>query len=869
MDSPTSWTRPLAIHEKLRAARSDWEAQWTHDEGRPLVPTREFVASYLAARPAEPDDTIMVTADEVRRRVEQARNKATGVDGWSAAALLLLPKEFWEAVVYLWRAMLRWSRVPKAWKDIRIALIEKPDGGYRPLSIGAVLWRALGSACCRRLRGWTHAWATEELQGGIAERGIHGVHDALIADLEAVAECGGELAGIKTDLRRCFDMVRPFQALDVCAHLGMPAALVSLIADYYVEQRRFLSLEGQADFNPIMVTRGLQQGCPYSVILVNAVAQVWVAAVKQQVPDVTIRCYLDDRTTWTRKGGQEAAQSLVRAVEAGSVVDLHFDMMVHPGKRACFGTSARVREHLSRFAASLGSPCSSFKLLGVAYNMVKGRTVPNVEDLTEKIQLRCDRVAGLARALKLRRALLRTAVVALIAWAGPWQQYAKAHVKKWISAADNALWGRNRPRLRSRLLGHSVVGSAESNVDFSMAFAVVRYEWHRAEAQALGAIVPAHPGARWKDLCVRWGWTYQNGVLETLVGTFIPGLHTLAAVKNAAKQAWLQELWDMDVRTQGSGPLARRTPILGGLQKVANRTSREAMRVATACALDGADLERAGIPNNCRCGLESPTARHLTFECPLQLGSPHRSGETEERLLLKLMQLPDKVDPDDFMGYDEELISEMEGAANDGSPIIAATGGGCFVKAGMELWQRAAWAVVVRRCGSTTTLSGLVPCGEQTPAAAERHALWHFLRHVRRVGCKAIVFVDNQAAVRRLHRAWNQNSWRGPLQRFWREAAAGLQELVTVIWIPSHGKREGWEAPAGVDVATARELNDLADCACRARLAALRPAFDAAVQYWEEAVRWSIQAAEAQVAATAPYGAKVRSKYGQLIEPEI
>ena len=155
------------------------------------------------------------------------------------------------------------------------------------------------------------------------------------------------------------------------------------------------------------------------------------------------------------------------------------------------------------------------------------------------------------------------------------------------------------------------------------------------------------------------------------------------------------------------------------------------------------------------------------------------------------------------------------------------------------------------------------------PAAAERHALWHFLRHVRRVGCKAIVFVDNQAAVRRLHRAWNQNSWRGPLQRFWREAAAGLQELVTVIWIPSHGKREGWEAPAGVDVATARELNDLADCACRARLAALRPAFDAAVQYWEEAVRWSIQAAEAQVAATAPYGEKVRSKYGQLIEPEI
>ena len=141
--------------------------------------------------------------------------------------------------------------------------------------------------------------------------------------------------------------------------------------------------------------------------------------------------------------------------------------------------------------------------------MVKGRTVPDVELLTEKVQLRCDRGAGLARTLKLRRALLRSAVVSLIAWAGPWQQYAKAPTKKWVSAVDNALWeGR-----AIETPGHSVVGSADSNVDFNLA-------------------------------------------LDTLVGTFIPGHHTLAAVKTAAKQAWLQEVWDIDVRTGHSGPLA-------------------------------------------------------------------------------------------------------------------------------------------------------------------------------------------------------------------------------------------------------------------------------------------------------------------------
>ena len=101
----------------------------------------------------------------------------------------------------------------------------------------------------------------------------------------------------------------------------------------------------QTDSNPILHTRGLQQGCPFSVILVNAVAQVWVAAVKKQLPDITTRSYLDDRTTWTRVGGQAAAQRLVDVVEAGFVgfvVDLHFGMWVHVGKRASFGTSAPV-----------------------------------------------------------------------------------------------------------------------------------------------------------------------------------------------------------------------------------------------------------------------------------------------------------------------------------------------------------------------------------------------------------------------------------------------------------------------------------------------------------------------------------------------
>ena len=111
--------------------------------------------------------------------------------------------------------------------------------------------------------------------------------------------------------------------------------------------------------------------------------------------------------------------SLVAAVEAGAPVDQHFGMVVHPGKIASFGTSARVRRRLAVHSALLGHPCTSFKLLGIHYCVVANRPAPELEALTALIQLRSERVAKVARMPALRRALLRTTVLSLFQWAGP------------------------------------------------------------------------------------------------------------------------------------------------------------------------------------------------------------------------------------------------------------------------------------------------------------------------------------------------------------------------------------------------------------------------------------------------------------------
>ena len=475
---------------------------------------------------------------------------------------------------------------------------------------------------------------------------------------------------------------------------------MELIADYYDGQRRFLAAAGQADPNPIVISRGLQQGCPFSVVLVNAISAVRIAAAQRAAPSISLRVFLDDRTLWTLAPGEAGVSSLVAAVEAGRPVDDHFGMVVHPGKIASFGTSARVRRRLEVHRELLGMPCTSFKLLGIHYSVATNRTAPEIEALTEVIQLRCERVAKLAKAPAMRRTLLRSTVLSLFQWGGPWQRYAKSQLSKWTSAIEVAVWGGSRPNTRSRLLGCAALSGPETSVDFALALSTLRHEWSRAQAAVLQGHRDGEPGRQLRALCLRWGWTYENGVLDTLVGTFVPSYHTLGAVRRAAVQAWHQELWDGEARTEGALPLGRRALVLGARQELANSGQRDAMRVATACAIDGVLLAhfKEPVTFTCECGLQNPSRAHLTFDCTAAAETEVlvATEDYERKLLFKVVPLPDKVPRPGPVMCEERLLALCSGAAASSRTVLFATDGGCLVQRGLELWQRAAWCVVAQ-----------------------------------------------------------------------------------------------------------------------------------------------------------------------------
>ena len=70
---------------------------------------------------------------------------------------------------------------------------------------------------------------------------------------------------------------------------------------------------------------------------------------------------------------------------------------------------------------------------------------------------------------------------------------------------------------------------------------------------------------------------------------------------------------------------------------------------------------------------------------------------------------------------------------------------------------------------------------------------------------------------------------------------------------------ETWEA---------RELNDLADRACAAQLAALMPGWSETVDEFSRATAWSLEAAQNTLAVTEDYSTRVGAVYGSALFQE-
>ena len=111
--------------DRAKCAALDWEKHWNPESLPDMNQVDQLCSQLGPATDPLPDDCIQVSGSELARIALKAKDKAPGMDAWTALHLCNLPIAFWEQVGVLWDACLRHGRVPAMWKEVRIAFVTK------------------------------------------------------------------------------------------------------------------------------------------------------------------------------------------------------------------------------------------------------------------------------------------------------------------------------------------------------------------------------------------------------------------------------------------------------------------------------------------------------------------------------------------------------------------------------------------------------------------------------------------------------------------------------------------------------------------------------------------------------------------------
>ncbi|CAE7723733.1 rbcL [Symbiodinium sp. CCMP2592] len=740
--------RRVAIHPAVvvQRAESEWVPRWT----APTVPSEpvEAILQQLGSCQAQPA-TVEFTADKLRKCAKRMVGKASGPDDWEVEAMLALPTGFWSALASLWQCVYEKAVLPGRWREAKVALVPKPTGDHRPISILSVAYRVGASALVRELRPWAEGWLGHRILGGVQQRCARDVFIRLFEAAEDPA-----MIFIGQDVSKFFDSLCGSHVVQVLRHLQAPAALVELIGAIMSEQWRVFSAGGQLGANWFRVDRGAAQGDPLSPLLAAAVMYVW--------------------TEYVAASGAECAAGPTVATQLG------YD-----------------------FAEDL-------ELLGVSVPLTTSGVPELARYNFEAAHARVQCINAVAQCMVQRSRHLRTLVVPMFVWAAAFATIPKAEISRLASAilaVTNYKHACDTPALAVwEVMGwHCHPGFARhwAALRGAMSLACRPPCWLEEASLTFAA-------RKWPSLLpvaaevlreLGW-WADPEGAFicrRDRLGTlrrYAIGFDAEGLVRVAAGET--EEL------AQGSAlpgvPRGSLVLLQGHKQCYFAATDRTARNSAMAT---GCSVAKLGTPID-----RLPSRPHLLWQCSntatLRPGCAAPTNRAEERLLARVV--PEMPASPGVVGRDMDIDSlaalldgrfEAEGIAyvgSDGSSVMAV----------------AAWSVAVHEAA---TVAGGVVGEDQSPYRAEVEALlslFEALSLCRRRGTLVVVS-DCQSALAAVQGKGNAVKLVARLCEL-HSLCCARGFLIHMFWIPSHGKiaPARWVVPMGGE-ALARHLNDRAD----------------------------------------------------------
>ena len=288
---------------------------YTGDRAEPeFAPFAREYDGLFEKHPMQVEDVSGSDLLEMLKR-RKKKSAACGVDGWRMDELQRLPLPLMDGFAAFFNLVERTGKWPKGLLTALVSLIPKSEDlsptNLRPITVTSAVYRLWA---CRRLidiMKWQETWALDTQHGFRQGHRCEDVLNELTTLIEeTLLDDSKQLYLLALDFQKCFDRVPQKLVLELAEAMGLHQRILRPLKTMYSGlKRRFklpLGVGGRFE-----VTNGILQGCPISVILINALLSVMFKAVDVRVPSVSSQSFADDGTLVS----QEDEASVQQAVD--------------------------------------------------------------------------------------------------------------------------------------------------------------------------------------------------------------------------------------------------------------------------------------------------------------------------------------------------------------------------------------------------------------------------------------------------------------------------------------------------------------------------------------------------------------------------
>ncbi len=639
---PVSNLDPL---HRLRAESQPWQKRWN----RPVEVdpnTLVDMMDELGWPKHEFEGHITFDPQMLLNRAKKIHNSSGSADNWSPRFLPSLPMAWYEALATLGRTIfLLGGKIPAPWHFVRVRMLDKKDGGTRPITIAAAVWRILVSCVVSQLTVWILSWLSPEVVGGAPGCDLEDLLARFEDDLEqALFDDDIKLAGASINVSKFFDSIFAEMCFRALERAGLPECIASTMRRFYDDINVFFVDGNTVDPRCVKRVYGLLQGCAFSLVMVLILMCIWAAQVKVAPPMVQTGVFVDDRLLWcSTSTSADAFGQLHIACDITTTFDNAVGLVQNIGKGCCFSTAEEDEARLRVQLPHVGNVVREFEYVGIEYCTDPEShhcAVPFKPARMAKVIKRFKKIKRVGQTRKDRILLSKSAVTPVIRWGGAWRTYRDEDIKKLevqmelcVLNSSNTWSGRSPWLIWQTTLDPTL--HPQFLVDFEALTFVVRR--HR---RALCNHFRAHCNANFSAVCTRWGWLQLSATtFRTDEGVVDITCISKAVATRLATQGWSR--WHVAIDNRMTPiPLTREYVTSSHVEAVCAAGSWLTRWAALAALVDHRLPRMHKVPTApCRCGVDIPERLHWAYDCDYNSPVPALPAERHfhRRLSLPIM----------------------------------------------------------------------------------------------------------------------------------------------------------------------------------------------------------------------------------------